>query len=236
MTKNIVAIGGGGLQMEPDQLLLEKYMLELSGKPRPSVCFLPNATADALTYTLTFYTAMAELECRPSHLNLFAPPTADLESYLLEKDVIYVGGGNTKTMLATWREWHLDKILRQAWEAGLVLGGVSAGAICWFEQGLTDSIPGPYTALPCLGFLAGSCSPHYDSETERRPTYHRRILSGEMRPGIAIEDGVAVHYVDHEMQRVVSSRPIARAWTVFDADGKIEERPLDVTFLGAKSS
>ncbi len=127
--KTIVAIGGAGLSITPDGLALERYILNLAGKPRPSLCFLPTASADPVTQTLNFYVAASQLDCSASHVNLYAPPTADLESYLLEKDVIYVGGGNTKTMLATWREWHLDEIMRKAWDRGIILSGVSAGAI-----------------------------------------------------------------------------------------------------------
>lgn len=233
MTKNIVAIGGGGLINAPDGLLIEKYVLGLTGKSRPSVCFLPTATADPTTYTLSFYTAFAQLDCRMSVLNLYAPPTADLESFILEKDAIYVGGGNTKTMLATWREWHLDDIFRKAWDKGIVLSGVSAGMICWFEQGLTDSIPGPYTSLPCLGFLSGSCSPHYDGEVNRRPRFHELIESGEMMDGLAADDGAALHFVDRELKRVVTSRPNARGYTVAKQGNHIEEKLLPVTYLGA---
>ncbi|MEP7200428.1 MAG: peptidase E [Chloroflexota bacterium] len=231
--QQIIAIGGAGLSTEPDKLALERYIFALVDSARPKVCFLPNATADPVNQTLRFYTTVAELECRPSHLNLFAPPTADLESFLLEKDVIYVGGGNTKTMLATWREWKLDEILRKAWERGIVLTGVSAGAICWFEQGLTDSIPGPFTMLPCLGFLPGSCSPHYDGEVERRPMFHQRMANDEMMAGLAADDGAALHFVGTELARVVTSRPNAKAYAVEKVDGVVRERVLDVTYLGA---
>ncbi len=229
--RQIIAIGGAGLSLDPDKLALERYVLAQSGKPRPRVCYLPHATADPVERTLHFYESFATLECRMSHLNLFKPPTADLASYLLEQDVIYVGGGNTKTMLATWREWQLDTILRTAWERGIVLAGVSAGAICWFEQGLTDSIPGPFTALKCLGFLPGSLSPHFDSEAARRPTFHKLIATGAMLPGLAADDGAGLHYIDTTLQTVVTSRPQARAYAVERAGDGTQERALPATYL-----
>ena len=167
--KQIIAMGGGGFSMEPDNLALDRYVLQQAQKPVPSVCFLPTASADSESYCMRFLTAFSTFECHPSYMSLFKLPTRDVEGFLLSKEVIYVGGGNTKSMLALWREWGLDVILRKAWEQGVVLAGLSAGAICWFEQGVTDSIPGDLTALPCLGLLAGSCCPHYDGEAERRP-------------------------------------------------------------------
>ena len=231
--KHIIAIGGGGLAVAPDGLLLEQYILAQSGKARPAVCFLPNASADPGEYSLRFYAALSQLDCRLSHLSLFAPPSADLASFLLEKDVIYVGGGNTKSMLALWREWGLVEILRHAYERGIILCGVSAGAICWFEQGLTDSIPGPYTVLPCAGFLRGSCSPHYDGEAQRRPQFHELLLQGAIQPGHAVEDGAALHFVDGELHAVVTSRPTAKAYYVEKQDQGVSERALGTQYLGA---
>jgi dipeptidase E len=230
--EQIIAIGGAGLSLEPDGLLLERYILAQSGKARPSVCYLPHAGSNPMEQTLNFYTAAAHLDCRPSHMSLFNPPTADLASFLLEKDVIYVGGGNTKSMLALWREWNMLEILREAGERGIILCGVSAGAICWFEQGLTDSIPGPFTVLPCAGFLRGSCAPHYDSEAQRRPRFHELLLSGAIVPGYAVEDGVALHFVDGELRGGVSSRPQARAYYVEKGAQAIGERELSVRYLG----
>jgi peptidase E len=130
------------------------------------VCFLATAAGDAESYIDSFYTAFRQLPCRPTHIPLFAR-TPDLKTVLLEQDIIYVGGGNTKSMLAVWRDWEMPELLRRAWEAGTVLAGVSAGAICWFETGLTDSSGTGLYPLTGLGFLAGACCPHYDGEAER---------------------------------------------------------------------
>jgi dipeptidase E len=167
-----------------------------SGKPverrLPSV-FFPHATDDATRYALNFYRAFTHLDAKPDFLSLFNPHTADLESYLMEQDVIYVGGGNTKSMIALWKEWELDRILQQAYDNGIVLAGISAGANCWFEQCSTDSWPGSLNVIPCLGIIQGSFCPHYDGEPGRRPTLHRFITEGRIKPGYAADDGAAAH-------------------------------------------
>jgi peptidase E len=150
----------------------------------------------------------------------------------LNQDVIYVGGGNTKTLLAVWRDWGVTEILREAWEAGIVLTGVSAGAICWFQQGLTDSFSADLRPLDCLGFLPGSCCPHYDGEPQRRPAYHRLLASGEIAAGVAIEEWSAVHFKGTEVQRVVASKRGARAYSLRSVYGSVQEVPLAADFLG----
>ena len=140
----------GDFQWKPDNLALDEYILEQANQPHPSVCFLPTASGDSPEYVVKFYAAFTKLDCQPIHLSLFRLPTADLAGFLLSQDVIYVGGGNTRSMLALWRGWGLNRILRKALENGVVLAGISAGAICWFEQGITDSVPGE------LSVFAGS--------------------------------------------------------------------------------
>ena len=230
--QQIIAIGGAGLSAEPDKFLLERYVVAQTGKEQPKVAFLPQASGEHQDYIIQFYRAFLDLGCQPSHLSLFQPHTAKIADYLLSQDVIYVGGGNTKSMLALWREWGIDAILRQALDAGIVLTGVSAGAICWFERGTTDSIPGDLTALPCLGCLSGSLSPHYDGEAQRRPTYHRLIGGGEIPAGYAFEDGVAGHFVDGVLKQVVSSRPTAKGYYVERVGDQAQETALDTLYLG----
>lgn len=231
MLKQIIAMGGGGFSMEPDNLALDRYVLAQTGKTRPKVCFLPTASGDAEGYVVNFYTAFTQLDCQPSHLFLFRVPTADLASFILEKDAIYVGGGNTRSMLALWREWGLDKILKTAWERGVVLAGLSAGAICWFEQGVTDSVPGRLGPLDCLGLLSGSCCPHYDGESERRPAYQRLIATDEISPGYGLDDGAALHFVDQALKGAVNSRRNAKAYRVAKTAGGVEEQALDTIYL-----
>ena len=134
-------------------------------------------------------------------------------------------------MLAVWRDWGVIDILREAWESGVVLAGVSAGAICWFDQGLTDSFAGDLAVLDCMGFLDGSCSPHYDGEADRRPSYHKLIGAGGLAPGIALDDGAAAHFVDGKLKQVVTSRPNAQAYSVSIKDDVIVETPIRVRHL-----
>lgn len=216
--------------MEPENLALDRYILAQARVPEPAVAFLPTASGDADSYIVRFYTAYLELSCRPSHLSFFRR-TPDLRSYLLAQDVIYVGGGNTKSMLAVWREWALPEILREAWESGIVLAGISAGAICWFEQGVTDSYADQLRALDCLGFLPGSCCPHYDGEAERRPAFHRLLRDGEIAPGFAIDDGAAIHFINHDVHRVIASRREATAYRLRATDGAVQEEPIPVDYL-----
>lgn len=230
--RQIIAMGGGGFSMEPDNPLLDRYILQQSGKRTPKVCFVPTASGDAEGYIQRFYAAFRQLDCEPSHLSLFKPPTYDLESFVLEKDVIYVGGGNTKNLLALWREWGLDRIMRKAWEEGVVLAGISAGSLCWFEEGVTDSFGTRLDRIACLGLLPGSNCPHYDGEPERRPAYHRMLEEGRIGPGYAADDGVALHFVDRELREVVSSRPEARAYRLERVDGRAVETVLPTRYLG----
>jgi dipeptidase E len=220
-------MGGGGFSMEPDNPLLDRYVLAQSGRQKPRVCFLPTASGDAADYIVRFYQAFIRHDCRPSHLSLLRPTVANPCGHLLEQDVIYVGGGNTKNMLALWREWGVDVALRQAWEAGVVITGVSAGAICWFEQCISDSIPGSLTVLNCLGLLPGSCCPHYDAEPERRPTFQRLVAAGEMADGYAADDGAALVFVGTRLERIVTSRPQARAYRVEGLGDQLRETALD---------
>jgi peptidase E len=219
-------MGGGGFSMEPDNPALDHFVISLARRENPSVCFLATASGDAESYIDSFYTAFGKLPCRPTHVPLFAR-TPDLKRVLLEQDVIYVGGGNTKSMLAVWREWDIPELLRRAWQSGTVLAGVSAGAICWFETGVTDSSGSGLYPLTCLGLLAGACCPHYDGEAERRPALHRLIEAGTITSALALDDGAASHFIDGTLANVVSSRPQARAYRVERVNGQIAETVLN---------
>ena len=229
---HIIAMGGGGFSMEPDNLALDRYVIAQTAKARPKVCFLAQASGESQDYTLRFYNAFNQLDCQASHLSLFQPHTADLETFLFSQDVIYVGGGNTKSMLALWREWNLPAILRRAGEQGTILAGISAGSICWFEQGLTDSIPGKLTMLPCLGFLSGSCTPHYDGEVNRRPSFQTLVANGSIMPGYAFDDGAAGHFVDGNLAACVGSRPNAKGYHVNSHDSQAIETMLETRYFG----
>ncbi len=230
--KQIIAMGGGGFSMEPENLLLDQYILDQSTSSNPKVCFLGTASGDAENYIERYYRAFTSLSCEPSHLSVFKPTTRDLEGFLLEKDIIYVGGGNTLCMLALWKEWGIDTILRKAWDSGIILAGLSAGSICWFEEGTTDSYGDGLETINGLGLLKGSHSPHYDGEENRRPLYHSYIEKGVLKSGYAADDGAALHFIDVELHNVVSSRKHALAYRVEKKDGAIQETPISTKYLG----
>ena len=230
--RQIIAMGGGGFSMEPDNPALDLYILAQTGKRMPSICFLATATGDADGYIEKFYTAFKAHRCRPSHVPLFRR-TPDLKEALLTQDVIYVGGGNTKSMLAVWRDWDVPRLLRRAWKSGTVLAGISAGAICWFRMGVTDSWGKGLTGMPCLGFLPGTCCPHYDGEAERRPALHRLVASGAVPRALAFDDGAAGHFIDRRLFRTVSSRSGARGYEVRRKGARAVEAQLPVVRLSS---
>ncbi|MDN4072288.1 peptidase E [Fictibacillus terranigra] len=230
--KQIIALGGGGFSMEPENPLLDQYILRQSRKNNPKICFLPTASGDADGYVERFYQSFKQHECIPSHLSLFKPPSVDLKRFVLDQDVIYVGGGNTRNLMALWREWGLDHILHEAYVKGIVLAGISAGALCWFEEGVTDSIPGKLTRISCLGLLKGSHCPHYDGEENRRPSYHDLILHG-LSEGYAADDGAGLHFIDGELAKIISSRPYAKGYKVSKNGGRIIEDVLPTDYLGS---
>lgn len=229
--KTIFAMGGGGFSMEPENPLLDEFVLSLSEKEKPKICFLGTASGDAQGYIDRFYEGFKKHNCTPSHLSLFKPFTADIKSFLLKQDIIYVGGGNTRNLLALWREWKLDEILKEAYENGTILSGISAGSICWFEQGVTDSSGVGLDKLECLGFLEGSNCPHYDGESDRRPRY-QELLSSGMKSGFAADDGVVLLFSDGKLVEAVSSHPEKKAFSV----SKSEEKEITPRYLGGHST
>jgi len=224
--RQVIAIGGGGFsdRSEPG---LDTYLLEQARSEHPTIAFVGTATGDSDRYTTLFYARFNRLPCRPVHLSLFGR-TPDLAEFFADVDVIYVGGGNTRSMLAVWREWGLPQVLRAAWQAGTVLAGISAGAICWFEQGVTDSGAASLSAMDCTGILPGSCCPHFAAEAERKPAYAALLEAGEISPGVAIDDGAAVHFVDDAPWRVVTGREGASGYAARLVDGKADLRELAV--------
>lgn len=228
--RQIIAMGGGAFSADPDHLTLEKYVLAQTRTARPSVCFIGTATGDDDTYVARFYSAFSRLRCQPSHLPFFAR-TPDLRRLLLAQDVIYVGGGNTKSMLAVWRDWDLPAILRLAWRRGVILTGVSAGAICWFSQGITDSWADELRVLPCLGMLPGTACPHYDGEADRRPSVHRFVARKTVARVLALDDGAAAHFTGRTLTRVVASRPGANGYDVRLRGGTVVDIPHPVVRL-----
>ena len=222
--KQIIAMGGGGFTMEPGNPRLDEYVLNQASKKKPHICFLPTASGDYSGYIRDFYGYFSTRACHPSHLALSEPHTHDFENYLLEQDIIYVSGGHTTRMLALWKNFGLDIILKKAWEQGILLAGVSAGAACWFQGALTDSVPGKLSGEKCLGLLKGSFCAHYDNPG-RRPTFHRLIRTRELPNGIGVDNFAALHFVDHQIIQLISSRSGASAYTVRKEGERTVETP-----------
>ena len=192
---------------------LDDFMLSLSQAEHPRVCFVPTPAGDSDRGIAAFFEAFAARDCEPSCLRLFGTPERPTE-HLAAQDVIYVSGGNTANALAIWRLHGIDVALREAWERGAVLGGVSAGANCWFECCVTDSFRVELDSLQDgLGLLPGSFCPHYDGEERRRPVY-RALVDGGFPAGYAADDGAALHFVGTELRGVVASRAGASGYRV----------------------
>jgi dipeptidase E len=220
--RHIVALGGSFPGIHPG---IDDFLLGLTGRERPRVCYLGTATGDAPDRLVGFYEALAR-RMDASHLELFGVPGPGLREHQLEQDLIWVGGGNTASMIAVWRAHGVDEILREAWERGIVLTGSSAGAICWFEAGVTDSFGPELAPMRCLGFLPGSACPHYDSEERRRPVFRGLVASGELPPGLAADDGAGLRFLGTELIEVVTGVPGARGYRVERAATGAEETPL----------
>jgi len=233
--RQILAMGGGGFSMEAGNALLDDYVLSLTSSERPRVCFLPTASGDADHYIVRFYRAFSAGRCEPSHVSLFRRDggAADLANHLLAQDVVYVGGGSVISLLGAWNAHGIDVMLRAAWEAGVVMTGLSAGSLCWFSHGIT-AFHGEPKAVRGLGLLPWSNAVHYDEEG-RRSAFRDGVATGELPPGYASCNSAALHFVGSDLARVVSSREKARAYRVSPGgpDTPIAEEELSCDFLGA---
>lgn len=232
LMEQIFAMGGGGFSDEKSPVL-DNYILSLARRATPRICFVPTASGDSESYIVRFYRRFSQADCRPTHLELFRRTVVDLDAFARSQDIVYVGGGNVANMLGVWRLHGFDRALRGAGAEGTVLAGISAGSLCWFEQGITDSFGDPALApMHGLGFLAGSNCPHYDGEAARRSAFQREIQAG-MPSGLAVDDGVGLHFIDGRLHRVVSSRPAARAYRVGLHEGAVREDPIEPVCLEA---
>ena len=229
--RQVIAIGGGGFGRTQASNLIEQYILDqASNKRSPSICFIPTATGDLDPYVVNFYSVFSRLDCKPSHISFFKR-TIDLEEHIAKQDIIFVGGGNTKSMLAVWKEWNLDKILKIAYERGTVMSGVSAGAICWFDQGLTDSWADELKIMPCMNFISGNCAPHYDEEPERRPATKKLLEENIITSMYGIEGGAALHFIDEAPTYTVRFAKNKNAYNVTLQDSAVLENPFEVREL-----
>jgi peptidase E len=207
-----------------------RYMAELTGKPRPKLLYLPTASADRESGVVSWFQNCAPVSCEPSWQPSFIASTRQTRSWeevLLSVDGIVCSGGNTLNQQAIWKAQGIDAVLRRAWEQGIVLGGASAGSLCWFEEGTTDSRPQALSIVQCLGFLPGSHSPHYDAEPGRRPLYQQLIGSGRMKPGYACDNDAGIYFEGTTVKRVVSTRPAAKVYHVRVVGGKVVEEVME---------
>ena len=227
--RQVVAFGGGGFSQESGNPLLDDYLLSLTGTASPRVCFLPTASGDADHYVVRFYHAFRD-RARPSHVSLFRRErgVTDVRSHLLAQDLIYVGGGSLVSLLGVWRAHGLDSVLREAYEAGVILCGLSAGSLCWFSEAVSG-YHGEVRRVPALGFLKHSNAVHY-GDGDRRGAFHRQLLDG-MPAGYAAEDGAALRFVGDELVEVVASRPEARAYRLELQGSRIVETRLATRYL-----
>jgi dipeptidase E len=230
-------MGGGGFTMHERSSALDRLVLDLTGKPVPRVCFLPTASGDPREQATRFQERFSAWPCEPSILSLFhlGRDRLDPREHLLAQDAIYVGGGSMRNMLAVWREHGVDAVMRAAWERGIVLAGLSAGAMCWFEGGITMSGGAPAPAAG-LGLLPGSLSVHLDSELERVTTYREAVGDGRLPAGWAAEDCTGLLFAGTELQRCVTSRPGARVVAIApDGEGTTAMAEIAVEVLPGAS-
>jgi peptidase E len=231
--RRIFAMGGGGFTMEPTNPLLDDYVLSLASSKRPRILFLPTAAGDTTGQINAFYARFAGRGCVPEHLSLFrlAEVERSLAEIVLGQDIVYAGGGSMRNLLAIWRAHELDRLLIEAWRRGTVLAGLSAGAMCWFEGGITRS-SGPPAPMSGLGLLAGSLTVHADGEPERLPVWLASVRAGTLPGGWALDDGVGLLFAGERLQGAVSSRPGAGAQRVDAIAGELVRTRLEPELLG----
>jgi dipeptidase E len=226
----IIAISGGMFPRDDAEPKLARFVLDCSGKEAPRVCYIPTASGDNSEFIATCLASYARLGVSADVLRFFDRTPANLAEFLAPFDIVQVSGGNTRSMLAVWRHWGLDVVLKDAFDRGVLLCGASAGSLCWFKNGLTDSVAESYTSTSGLGFLDGSNCAHYDIP-DRRLAYREMIARGELSAGIAFPDGVAAYYRAGKFFNAVSLLPDLHAYYVEQRDGKALETALPTTTL-----
>jgi dipeptidase E len=229
----IFAMGGGGFAMEPANPALDEFILMLATRREPRILFLPTASGDPTAQIAAFHATFDDRPCIPRTLELFRlgrQGRVDLRALILAQDIVYVGGGSMRNLLAIWNVHGLDEALRAAWRAGVVLVGLSAGAMCWFAGGVTTSSGVP-EITPGLGLLPGSMTVHADGEPARLPVYEAAVASGELAAGWAVDDGVGLLFRDTTLERAVASRPHAGAMRVEPRPGGVSRTPIPIDRL-----
>jgi aminopeptidase N len=224
--RQIIAIGGGGFGRNPSDRKIEQYIVNQQDKKHPNVCFIPTATGDNDAYKVNFYDVFTKLECNPTHIDFFKR-TMDLKEHIKKQDIIFVGGGNTKSMLAVWKDWGLDSLLEEAYKNGVIMCGVSAGAICWFNKGITDSWADDLAIMDCLGFVDGVCCPHYDEEPARRPYVKAKLDRADFDECIGVEGNAALHIINEESYKSVNFGDNKNSYRISLKDNIVDEDPFE---------
>ena len=202
MSRNIIAIGGGGFGRNPGDGVIEQYILDQANVEKPNICFIPTATGDNEAEKVNYYSTFSKLNCNPDHLDFFKR-TPNLEKLISEQNAIFIGGGNTKSMLAVWKDWGLDDLLHKAYKNGVVMSGVSAGANCWFESAVVDSWADDLQVINCMGFVKGNYCPHYDEEPQRRPSV-KKFLEDEVFDSCFSSEGNSALHIKNESDYLLS--------------------------------
>lgn len=225
--RHVLAMGGAfGYDNDAGKKFL-RLMLKLTGKRKPRIMFVGTASGDHDYGRVWFYSHLAGMNCNPTVLRLFEPVPLKLENLALSQDAIFVGGGNSLAQLGVWRAFGFDRALWSAWEHGVILGGASAGGICWFEQCVSaSSYKDQVVTFDGLGMVAGSCSPHYDSDPKRRPAFHELVASGEAIPGYGIDECAALHIIGRDQVHSLNGAGDSACYLVTESGGKASEEKL----------
>ena len=221
--RKIFIYGGGGWKN------FSKYLIGLTKKENPKVCFVPTATGDSIISISSWYSGCEDVPLRPYVMKTYISSydtKRSFEDTIMSMDAILVGGGNTLNMIAIWKAQGIDVVLRKAYDSGILMAGGSAGSLCWFESGTTDSRPIKLSKVDCLGWLKGSHCPHYDAEASRRPLYHELIASGELPPGYACDNNAGIYFENEKVVKAVSVTAKNKSYYVDLVDGKINEKEL----------
>ena len=224
--RQIIAIGGGGFGRVIKDLKIENYIKSQCKSDSPKICFIPTATGDDNQYIENFYKAFDSIGCKTSHIDFFKR-TINLVEHIKKQDIIFVGGGNTKSMLAVWKDWGLDALLEEAYKNGVIMCGVSAGAICWFNKGITDSWADDLAIMDCLGFVDGVCCPHYDEEPARRPYVKAKLDRADFDECIGVEGNAALHIINEESYKSVNFGDNKNSYRVSLKDNLVTEDPFE---------
>jgi dipeptidase E len=239
MARAIVAIGGGDIRKH-ETTPIDREIIRLSGKKNPRLLFIPTATSDSLPYCKLVQQYFGDfLKCKVDFLPLIEerPSTSQVKKKILSSDIIYVGGGNTLLMMRLWRRLGIDRLLKSAYEQGVVLSGISAGSICWFDSGHSDSMSfynpqkWDYINVKGMGLISGIHCPHYNGSTGRIPrrAHFRNMIQKIGGLGIAIQNNCAIEFIDGQFYRVITSKPNAKAYRVYKKRGKVIEEPIPKT-------